>query len=100
MSTIVPKVGVVVFGLLTVSQKTPVKVSRAKSANASVSLFVSELKEILNNQTACVPNKEMLDLAKEVIEVNNLPIQPDELLNRANYYGYILKQGTFWKTNV
>ncbi|BAM39160.1 minichromosome maintenance protein [Theileria orientalis strain Shintoku] len=60
-----------------------------------IKIFINELKTLLNNKTG-----EMCQLARDVISKNKSTMEAEELVYRVNNLGYILKQGTNWKTNL
>ncbi|UKJ88089.2 minichromosome maintenance protein [Theileria orientalis] len=60
-----------------------------------IKIFINELKTLLDNKTG-----EMCELAKDIISKNKSTMEAEELIYRTNNMGYILKQGTNWKTNL
>ncbi|UKK00504.2 minichromosome maintenance protein [Theileria orientalis] len=70
-------------------------VNDKKGKKDIIKIFINELKTLLNNKTG-----EMCQLARDIISKNKSTMDAEELIYRINNLGYILKQGTNWKTNL
>eukprot|EP00375_Theileria_parva_P003505 XP_766187.1 DNA replication licensing factor MCM4 [Theileria parva strain Muguga] len=76
--------------------ETPVKPAPVKKCNI-IKIFLNEIK---TTNMEKMTNGMIKDMAKELIEKNNINMDPDELIYKVNNMGFILKDGTSWKINI